>query len=160
LGIFYPLLSDCRFDPGTVPSFKRFSKVLYDISVEVKWRFYEKDGHSFALKPGITLPTGDEDSGLGSGRPTLSLFLVGTREAGPWDFHANLGYIRNENIVGERDNLWHASLATGFKATERIKIVGNVGIEQNTDRTVNTNPSFLIGGLIYAVSENVDSTSA
>jgi hypothetical protein len=129
---------------------------LTDISLELKWRFYEKAGLSFALKPGITLPTGDEDGGLGSGRPAPSLFLIGTKEAGPWEFHANLGYIRNENIIGERDNLWHASLAAGFKASERLKVVGNVGIEQNTDRTVNTNPSFLIGGLIYEVSEDVD----
>lgn len=33
---------------------------ISDISIELKWRFYEKEGISFALKPGITLPTGDE----------------------------------------------------------------------------------------------------
>jgi hypothetical protein len=33
----------------------------------VKWRFYEKDGLSFAIKPGIILPTGEEDKGLGDG---------------------------------------------------------------------------------------------
>jgi len=129
---------------------------LTDISLEVKWRFYEKDGLSFALKPGITVPTGNEENGLGSGRPTLSLFLIGSKEVEPWDFHANLGYIRNENSVDEREDLWHASFAAGFEPVERLNIVGNIGIEENTDRTVNTDPLFLIGGAIYELSENVD----
>jgi len=129
---------------------------LTDISLEVKWRFYEEDGLSFALKQGITLPTGNEENGLGSGSPTLSLFLIGSKEIDLWDFHANLGYIRNENIVGERENLWHASFAAGFEPVERVKIVGNIGIEENADRTVNTDPLFLIGGVIYELSENVD----
>jgi hypothetical protein len=129
---------------------------LSDISLEVKWRFYEKEGLSLALKPGITLPTGDEDKGMGSGRPTLSLFLIGSKEAEPWEFHANLGYIRNENSVDEKENLWHASFAAGFEAVERLKIVGNIGIEENTDRTVDTDPLFLLGGVIYELSENVD----
>jgi hypothetical protein len=32
-----------------------------DMSLDVKWRFYEKDGLSLAIKPGITLPTGDDE---------------------------------------------------------------------------------------------------
>jgi hypothetical protein len=28
--------------------------------LELKWRFFEKDGLSFALKPGIAFPTGNE----------------------------------------------------------------------------------------------------
>ena len=31
-----------------------------DITLELKWRFCEKDGLSFAIKPGIILPTGEE----------------------------------------------------------------------------------------------------
>lgn len=33
---------------------------LSDITLEVKWRFYEKDGLSFALKPGVLFPAGDD----------------------------------------------------------------------------------------------------
>ncbi|MCX5805087.1 MAG: hypothetical protein NT010_03310 [Proteobacteria bacterium] len=32
---------------------------LSNISLEIKWRFFEKDGLGLALKPGITLPTGN-----------------------------------------------------------------------------------------------------
>jgi hypothetical protein len=41
---------------------------ISDLSLEIKWRFFEKDGTGLALKPGITLPTGDEEKGLGNGR--------------------------------------------------------------------------------------------
>ncbi len=129
---------------------------LSDMSIELKWRFYEKEELSFALKPGITLPTGDDERGLGAGRLTYSAFFIATQEVEPWAFHINFGYIRNENKVDERKNLWHASLAGEVGAAKDLKIVGNVGIERNVDRTVETHPAFLLGGIIYSVTENFD----
>ena len=41
---------------------------ISDISLEIKWRFYEKERLSFALKPGFTLLTGDKNKDLGTGR--------------------------------------------------------------------------------------------
>lgn len=129
---------------------------LSDISLELKWRFYEKDGLSFGLKPAVTFPTGDDERGLGAGKPTYSAFFITSVETDPWEFHANLGYIRNENKVDERENLWHASLAAEYEPVERLELVANIGIERNSDRNVNTHPAFLIGGVIYEVSENLD----
>jgi hypothetical protein len=129
---------------------------LSDISLELKWRFYEKDGLSFALKPGLTLPTGDDEKGLGAGKVTYSAFFITTKEIEPWAFHLNLGYIRNENKADERKNLWHASVAAEYGITEKLMLVGNTGIEQNADRNVNTHPAFILGGVIYSLSENLD----
>jgi hypothetical protein len=129
---------------------------LSDISLEFKWRFYEKNGLSLALKPGMTLPTGDDDKGLGAGKVTYSAFFITTKEIEPWEFHLNLGYIRNENKADERKNLWHASLAAVYGITEKLTLVGNIGLERNVDRNVNTNPAFILGGLIYSISENLD----
>jgi hypothetical protein len=129
---------------------------LSDISLELKWRFHEKDGLSFALKPGMTLPTGDDDKGLGAGKATYSAFFITTKEIAPWAFHLNLGYIRNENKADERKNLWHASVAAGYGITEKLTLVGNIGFERNADRNVNTNPAFVLGGLVYSISENLD----
>ncbi len=68
---------------------------ISDISLEAKWRFFEQDGLSFALKPGVTLPTGDEKKGLGNGRASYGLVLITTKEIEPWAFHLNLGYTHN-----------------------------------------------------------------
>ena len=129
---------------------------ISDTSLELKWRFYEKDGLSFALKPGITLPTGDNEKGLGAGRTTYYLFFIGTKEMKPWEFHLNLGYIRNENKNDEKKNLWHASLAATVEVVKDLKIVGNIGIEEDVERNLNTPDSFILGGVIYSLSENFD----
>ena len=41
---------------------------------------FDKEGLSFDLKPGITLPTGDENKGLGNGRASYSLNLITTKK--------------------------------------------------------------------------------
>ncbi len=134
---------------------------LSDMSIETKWRFYEKDGLGFALKPGVALPAGDEGKGLGSGRASYGLVLITTKEAAPLTFHFNLGYTRNEYKLEEDDeanrkDIWHLSLASEIQVVENLTAVANIGTERNSDKEWNTNPTFVLGGLIYYVSENFD----
>ena len=127
-----------------------------DVSLSVKWRFYEKEGLSFALKPVFTLPTGNEDRGLGTGKVTYSIFFITTKEMKPWAFHLNLGYIGNENKLDQRVALWHASLASEVEVARNLKVVANIGIQRNTEKASDTDPAFLLGGLIYSIAENID----
>jgi len=129
---------------------------LSDSSVELKWRLYDKDGLSFALKPGVSLPTGSVEKGLGAGKMTYHLFFITTKEIKPWAFHLNLGYIRNENKINERNDIWHASLAGEVEVVKNLKAVANAGIERDRDRASNKNTGFILGGLIYSISENLD----
>ncbi len=132
------------------------SKGVSDVSFEIKWRFYEREGLSVALKPGLTLPSGDDDKGLGSGKATYSLFLITTYEDSPWAFHFNAGYIRNNNAIDERKDIWHLSLAGTYDIIDGLKIVGNVGMERNPDRDSGTDPAFFLAGLIYSISKDID----
>lgn len=134
---------------------------ISDASVQLKWRFYEKDGLSFAAKPGVTLPTGDENKGLGNGKLSYSMFFIATKEVQPWACHLNLGYMLNEfnlraNEDANRKDIWHASLASEVKIVKDLKVVTNIGVERNPNKTSNTNPAFLLGGFIYSITENVD----
>lgn len=131
-------------------------KGLSDVSFEVKWRFYENESLSFALKPGISLPTGNDENGLGTGKTGYHLFLIGSKETAPWAFHANLGYIRNENKTDEEKNIWHASFATTYNIVENLKLVGNIGVEKNPDKAADDDPAFLILGAIYTIGGNID----
>lgn len=131
-------------------------KGVSDTTLEAKWRFFEKGGYSLALKPGIRFPTGNDEKGLGAGRVGGQIYLIGSKELGPWAFHANLGYIRNENKVNERYNLWNASLATTWEVIKNLKLVANIGAERNADENAKDDPAFLIGGVIYTVVPNVD----
>jgi len=131
-------------------------KGVSDTVFEAKWRFWEKNGSSFALKPGIRLPTGNDEKGLGAGKVGGQIFLIGSQELGSWALHANLGYIRNENKAGEQKNIWHASIAAAWEVVKDLKLIANTGIERNTDDNAKNNPAFLIGGIIYSVTENFD----
>jgi len=108
------------------------------------------------VKPGFTIPTGDDKKGLGTGRVTSYLYLIATKEAGPWAVHMNLGYIRNENRIEQRKNIWHASLASTYEVIKGLKLVGDIGAETNTDRSSKTPPAYILGGIIYSVSEHID----
>jgi len=127
-----------------------------DASVEVKWGFYENNGLSLALKPGLTLPTGDDEEGLGTGKVSYSLFSIISKEIDPWAFHLNLGYVRNENTLDEEEDIWHASIASTLAVTEELTAVANLGVESNTDELSGTDPAFFLAGLIYALSEEFD----
>ncbi len=129
---------------------------ISDSTLEVKWRFFDKDGLSFAVKPGVVFPTGDKNKGLGSGEVGYHLFLIGSREAAPWAFHANVGFIRNENGFDEEKNLWHASLAATYDALERLKLAGNIGAEKNPVKGADNDPAFALAGVIYSLNDQID----
>ncbi|GAB4484001.1 MAG: transporter [Thermodesulfovibrionales bacterium] len=127
-----------------------------DISLEVKWRFYEEGGLSLALKPGITIPTGSVGKGLGAGRVGYGAFFITQWENEPWTFLVNLGYLRNENRVDERKDIWHGSFAVEREVVKDLKLVANAGLETDPDPAQHTPAAFGIAGLIYSITENVD----
>jgi hypothetical protein len=126
-----------------------------DLSLETKWRFFDKDGLGLALKPGITFPTGDYKKDFGAGRVTYGLTFVATKDVGPFGFNFNGGYTRNENKLGERKDVWSASFAPTYEVKEGFYIVGDIGIERNADPITETAPAFALVGVSYAVTDNV-----
>ncbi len=150
--------SSVRVDDGETTSAVRG---ITDASIELKARLYEKDGLSLAVKPGVSLPTGDEEKGLGNGKVSYSTFLITTKEAGPWAFHFNVGYIHNEYKLqadedANRKDIWHVSLASQVEVVKDLKVVANIGLERNSDKTSNIDPAFLLGGVIYSITESLD----
>jgi hypothetical protein len=131
-------------------------KGISDSTLEVKWRFFDKEGLSLSLKPGLIIPTGNDDRSLGSGKVGYTSFFILTREREPWEFHLNLGYKRNENTSDQRKDIWHASVAAVREVSKKLKVVADSGIESNEDKSSNTSHAFLLGGVIYSVTENFD----
>lgn len=134
---------------------------LSDVGLELKWRFFEQNGLSFALKPGITIPTGDEEKGFGTGRVCYGAIFAVTKEIDPFSFHFNLGYTRNQFklTVDEKSNeadIWHISVAGTYDIIENLQLVGNLGVERNSDKESNTDPSFALVGIIYSVTPDID----
>jgi hypothetical protein len=128
---------------------------LSDISLEAKWRFFEKDGFGLALKPGITLPTGNYKKGFGIGRVTYGATFIASKELEPFGFHFNAGYTRNENKVDERKNLLSASVAATYEIIKGLNVVGDIGIGPNTDSSISTAPAFALVGMNYAINDHI-----
>jgi len=139
-------------ESGTITKNNGFSDTL----MEAKWRFYEKHKLSLAIKPGILIPTGDTDKGLGNDHVGYSAFLISTAEAEPWSFDANLGYLYLPNSAKDRTNIWLGSLASRYVLAERWKIVGEIGATRNTDSADSSYPVFAQLGLIYSPKDYLD----
>lgn len=129
---------------------------LCDPAIETKWRFYESGGLSFALKPGFTIPLGDEEKDLGNGKLDYYLFFIASSESGPLALHVNLAYIRNNNMENERRAILHASLAPTVDIGKNVKLVGDIGVETNPDRSSSDPPAYVLGGVIYSPGESFD----
>lgn len=129
---------------------------LSDPAIETKWRFYSRGDVSFAFKPGFTIPAGDERKGLGSGKLDYYLFFIASDESGPFALHVNLAYIRNNNREDDRKDILHASLAPTVDVGKNVKLVGDIGIETNPDRSSSVPPAYMLVGLIYSPLESFD----
>ncbi len=130
---------------------------ISDTTMNLKWRFLELGAASFAFKPGIIFPTGNEGDGLGSGLLGVQGYLVSTIDLTPVVIHINLGYKRNENNQNEREDLWHASLAMElWVIKEYLRLVANTGFERNPDKSSKLQDVHVLGGIVFSPTPNVD----
>lgn len=108
------------------------------------------------MKPGVTVPTGDDERNLGTGKHTWSLYQVTSVELAPWSFHLHLGHLHHNNTFNERRDLWHASFSVIRQAGAALKLVFDTGVDTNTDRNSASNPVFATAGLIWSPWPEVD----
>jgi len=127
-----------------------------DAAVSLKWRFYEKESFSMVLKPDLLLPSGRDEIGLGAGRLRWAANLAAAYETGRFELLGHVGYTNNHNRIGERTSLWHLSAAVLWAATERLKLLLDLGRDRNPDPAARTPGRELVYGLTYAVSEDID----
>jgi hypothetical protein len=138
---------------------------ISDSTLELKWRFYERDGLSLALKPGIQLPTGDEDRGLGTGRTSWGANLIAAYDAKPWALFGNVAWFRQRFRLqadedANRADLWRVSAGATYAASDRFRLAGELGVRTNPAR----NDAFLPGssgrfamlGAVYSPTDKID----
>lgn len=138
---------------------------LSDSTLELKWRFHEQDGLSFALKPGIQLPTGDETRDLGTGRTSWGVNLIATYEAKPWILLGNIAYSRArfklpQDEADNRGHPWRVSAGVAYSVRGDVRLVGELGVRANPSRDdpflPGPNGRFAMLGAIYSSTEKVD----
>jgi Putative MetA-pathway of phenol degradation len=98
---------------------------LGDVELGVKFRFIHESDMipQVGIFPILTLPTGDEDRGLGNGRAELFLPLWFQKSWGPWSSYAGGGYQINPG--DNRKNYWF----TGWQVQRELSELLAVGAE-------------------------------
>ena len=136
-----------------------------DSTLELKWRFYERNGFSLGLKPGLVLPTGDEDRGLGTGKVSWGVNFILAQESEPWTFLANVAYARARyklpaDAEANRANLWRVSAGVAYALRDDLRLVGEAGARTNGAKDDPFLPGrtghFAMLGLIYSLSDKID----
>jgi Putative MetA-pathway of phenol degradation len=107
-----------------------------DTAADLKWRFFQRDKLSLAVRAGVNAPTGDADRGLGSGKPTYHGLLVASIDLAPIALHANIGYTRNRADPTERRDLYHVSAAAVWTLNETWRLLlAELAGDTNVDNT-------------------------
>jgi long-subunit fatty acid transport protein len=138
---------------------------MADSALELKWRFHEADGLSLALKPGLLLPTGDENRGLGTGKPSWGVNFIATYDAKSWTFLGNVAYSRvryklQQDADDNRVDLWRVSGGLAYSVRDDLRLVGEVGVRTNVARhdpyLPGGNGQFAMLGAIYSPTGKID----
>jgi len=136
-----------------------------DSTLEVKWRFYDENGFSMALKPGLSLPTGDENKGLGSGKTSWAVNFIAAYEAKPWSFMGNVAYTRArfklpQDAADNRSDLWRVSAGAAYSISEKLRLTGEFGSRTNEASAdpflPGRNARFAMLWAIYSPTEKID----
>jgi hypothetical protein len=137
-----------------VPLFRDGPDGVGDASLDLKWRFFQRNAVSLALKPGITVPTGDERDGRGTGKVTYGSLIIVTYEPGAIAVHAHAGFRRNENKLGERESLRQLAAAATYRVGA-VRFAGELTRETNPVPGGGTVRYSTIGA-IWSMTRDVD----
>jgi len=129
---------------------------ISDVSLEAKFPVAEKAGWTLALKPGFSLPAGDESRSLGAGEGGVWLYGIAGRQAGPWQFYLNAVYQLNRNTLDERENLLRGSAAAVLEVMPKVMVSAELGAETNRDKSSFSHPVSSVLGLIWSPYPTLD----
>jgi hypothetical protein len=125
-----------------------------DVKVGMKWRYFEKDHLSLALKALVSTPSGDDQKQLGAGKPTQSFDALLGYQIELWEFSFDAGYKLNHNTQNQRERLGRVSVAVERSVSSRWKVMADIGVASNNSKSTNKPPAYLGAGLSFALTKD------
>jgi hypothetical protein len=129
---------------------------LGDVALEAKFEAGRAGDWTVAMKPGFSLPEGDESKGLGAGKGGVWFYTLAGREAGPWGLYLNGGYLYNRNKLGEEKNILKGSGMVMLKVLPEFKAVVDLSGETNRTKGAVSHPFYSAFGIIWSPSAYLD----
>ena len=128
--------------------------------LDAKWRFFEKSGFRFAVKPLVGYShhvggTSDDHVSLYAG------WLIVTKEHEALAVSLNGGYFYNDygspmERESSRSCIWSLSALATYKVLEGMTLGLDVGTSTNPDKASSEMPIYALGGAIYSLNKDVD----
>lgn len=129
---------------------------LGDALLEAKFQVADRSGWNLALKPGFSLPAGDEAKSLGAGKGGAWIYGIAGKTMGSWQLYLNAGFILNRNSLGEEKNILKASAAALLKAHPKLLAAAGVDASTNKDKSSTSNPVTSVFGLVWSPYPTLD----
>lgn len=127
-----------------------------DVSLEVKFGAGRAAGWDLALKPGLSLPAGNERRSLGAGKGGVWLYGVAGRTDGPRQYYLNAGFLLNRNSRREEEHIFKASAAAALEVMPKVMVSAELAAETNTDASSVSHPVSSVFGLIWSPYPTLD----
>lgn len=147
------------FVPYTHLSHRRVesTKGIGDGSVNIKWRFLERDSFSMAATYSLGLLNGDEDEGLGDEELLSFANLVAQKQWQSWQWLVNAGWqYQHQSDSRFRDHTWQLSSAVLYQSSAQWTWVADIGYRQNPIAARSNAAAVMVVGVIYHLSPGLD----
>jgi hypothetical protein len=120
-----------------------------DLKIALKYNFYS-GWAKLAIKPEVSIPTGDEDKGLGAGEFNYGTTFIATKQINDFTLHANVSYKKVDNDINvDTNDIWTGLIAAEYAIDEKLTAVAEVGLADYQDNLI------LTGGLVYNLAKGL-----
>ncbi|MDA8130776.1 MAG: transporter [Elusimicrobia bacterium] len=129
---------------------------LGDVMLEGKFGCACRAGWDLALKPGFSLPAGNEAKSLGAGKGGAWLYGIAERSFGEWRLTLNGGYMYNRNSIDERESIFSGSGAAALRLGRDLAATAMLSAATNMDKSRSSHPLNAMLGLVWSPYRTLD----
>lgn len=147
--------------PGITSAPRQQATGLNDLTLGAKWRLIETDLFSFGIKPEWSPATANAARGLGNGKDSFSLALMGQMTISNFTLLINQSHAHNRFKDAEvrdqtRSRINQTSAALLYALKEDVTLVADIGQRDSDANNQTSKTRFGVVGVIWAVSESLD----
>lgn len=134
---------------------------ISDTVIGSKLLVLSRESVAVALKPQVSLPTGSEAKGLGNGKTSFALTLIGSYKLDVYEVHLNLGFDRNRfslssDAEDNRRTIRRASIAMISDVYEKTRFLLDFGFADHSLKSNGSRPAFTVIGFSKEVYKDFE----
>ena len=134
---------------------------ISDAVIGSKIRVLSSESFAVAFKPQVSIPSGSEEKGLGNGKTSYALTLIGSYSVEGHEFHLNFGFDRNRfklvsDVEDNRRTVRRTSIAMVSEVDEKTCFLLDFGVADPSLKSDSGHPAFTVIGFSREVSKDVE----